>query len=1461
MSLPRHARRIARIVVRTVLTVIAAVLAIVAVALLLLQTGWAKDRVRRVIVSQANQYLNASLEIGRLGGSLLRGVELDDVRLTRDGRTIVSIDQVLVDYSIRELAGRATTIRRLRVVRPVLTASRTAEGGWNLGGLLRTRPPKPSTGGSPRPLEIQSLEVVDATVHMENEVTFGPVHVPPDLSKLDATLSVSYAPPEWRVQVQHVAWQAADPMPTIRHMSGGISNTPQALTFNRYSIETAAGDFTLDGRIDRTTKPSTLDLTVHATRFDFTQWGDVIHGLSAIGVVADLDATLRGPAGRLDTTLNLRSTGGSVRGRVVLDTTVPGWHGQGTLDVAGLDLARWLKNPEKPSDITGTVTFNLALELGRHFPRGTYVFAGARASFMGYGATNVRARGTITQTEALVSQATARAYGADVTITDGAIGIDAPFPYRFAGAMTTLDLRRVPRSIPVPHVESTLAFQYDVHGRFRDAYIAGRARFDPSVFLGARLGAGTTGTIDTSATPLQYAGEGDVSDFDINHVGRGLDVAWMQDPRYAGSLAGHFQVQASGADGRTLTLDARGRIAKATLFSGTISDAAVSLAIAHGTLTTTFDGHCAGIDPAVALSDPRFRATLSGSANVRTTVADLLLRSPGLHDYTVSGSLALQPSTIRGVDLTSGRMAGELAGGVATLSDAAIAGPMVDGHGSGVVSFVDRRPSDFQYALNAVDLAKVTPLAGWQMAGTMSTTGRLTGTAGALRLTGDGTLRNADSTDFSALSASAHYDVTAPWGDFGRAAAALQGSLTFARVAGVPVENAHGTVSLNQERVTFDLDVLQSAGRSGTLAGAAVLRLARQQVELTDLSVGFGGAPWRLASTTPPVISWSGTTVSFSPIVFAGGPSLEQQITVSGTWGGPAAAVHVTARNVHLETLEGVFAGPARYGGVVNLDATLRGSRQQPIVTGRLRVSDGRIRRLTYNDVVAQVDYRDGLFDVAFRLDQSSAVWIRADGTVPLALFARGLPPRPINLAITSSPIDLGLIEGVTDVIRNVGGRLIVNVRVTGPSDSPQFVGSVAVDNGGFVVAATGVRYKNARAIFQLSPDQVAVRGLHLEDDEGDPLDVTGSLATRQLKPGAVSADITAQHLSVLHNALGDLETNATLAVRGTLHLPQVSGDVSLQNGTLHADQILEQLLFQPYSTTEAEGLPAASPSPETKTAPPLDALAALNPWDRLALAIDLRVPETLRLTGQDIQISPGTPIGVGSISLRAGGDLWLIKDAGQPLGVYGSLDSVNGTYAFQSRQFDIQPGSSINFRGDLTPEVYVTVAREITGVQTRVTITGPLRNPELQLASTPPLDPSDVLALVVFGTTTNQLSGIQQQELAVRAGALAAGFLATPIVSAIESSLGLDLLEIEPTGDFGTGPRVTVGQELAPGLVARFSRQFGPTPYDQATIEYYLSRILQIRATFSDAASLNIMSPFRRIERAGIDLLLLFSF
>src|SRR5439155_1076018 len=205
---------------------------------------------------------------------------------------------------------------------------------------------------------------------------------------------------------------------------------------------------------------------------------------------------------------------------------------------------------------------------------------------------------------------------------------------------------------------------------------------------------------------------------------------------------------------------------------------------------------------------------------------------------------------------------------------------------------------------------------------------------------------------------------------------------------------------------------------------------------------------------------------------------------------------------------------------------------------------------------------------------------------------------------------------------------------------------------------------------------RIAVEMLHVEDADGHPLDVHGSLGTHELHVGDVAIDATARRFEVMRNELGRVQIDAALQLRGRFESPRIGGDLTITAGSVRVDEI-------------------------------------------------------------------------------------------------------NGTYAFQRRRFDVVPASSFIFSDALTPEIYTTVTRIIQGVETRVSLFGPMRQPELRLASTPPLDESDVLSLIIFNTSTNQLSAPQQQQLLVRAGTLAAGFLATQVVAAIESEVGLDILEL----------------------------------------------------------------------------------
>ncbi|PYR44042.1 MAG: hypothetical protein DMF95_24435 [Acidobacteria bacterium] len=169
-------------------------LALILLALVLVQTGWAKNRLRDLIVREANRYLAATLTVGRLDGSIFRGLQLGDISLDRNGHALVRIEEVSLTYSIRELFQRGVVIRSVRLMRPYVAGARLPDGRWDLAALIKRESRDGGPTGPGRSIEIQSIEVIDGRVSLRDSLEFGALHTPTDFESLNASISFAYYP-------------------------------------------------------------------------------------------------------------------------------------------------------------------------------------------------------------------------------------------------------------------------------------------------------------------------------------------------------------------------------------------------------------------------------------------------------------------------------------------------------------------------------------------------------------------------------------------------------------------------------------------------------------------------------------------------------------------------------------------------------------------------------------------------------------------------------------------------------------------------------------------------------------------------------------------------------------------------------------------------------------------------------------------------------------------------------------------------------------------------------------------------------------------------------------------------------------------------------------------------------------------------------------------------------------------
>jgi autotransporter translocation and assembly factor TamB len=147
-------------------------------------------------------------------------------------------------------------------------------------------------------------------------------------------------------------------------------------------------------------------------------------------------------------------------------------------------------------------------------------------------------------------------------------------------------------------------------------------------------------------------------------------------------------------------------------------------------------------------------------------------------------------------------------------------------------------------------------------------------------------------------------------------------------------------------------------------------------------------------------------------------------------------------------------------------------------------------------------------------------------------------------------------------------------------------------------------------------------------------------------------------------------------------------------------------------------------------------------------------------------------------------------------------------------------------------------------------------------LSSSPPLDEADILALIVFNQSTTELLSSQRLELGTRAAALASGFVTTPLLNSLSRTLGFDTLAIDPLADASGAPRITASRQIGDRLFVTYVRQLGAVGFNEALIEYEVSRALRIHGSLSDSQYvISRQNLFERIERFGIDLLFFFSY
>ncbi len=560
------------------------------------------------------------------------------------------------------------------------------------------------------------------------------------------------------------------------------------------------------------------------------------------------------------------------------------------------------------------------------------------------------------------------------------------------------------------------------------------------------------------------------------------------------------------------------------------------------------------------------------------------------------------------------------------------------------------------------------------------------------------------------------------------------------------------------------LDLPKRNGFAVSLGASGIFNLDAREISVASALGSYGGQEIRLLQ---PVRIYFGNGIAVDLLKLG---AQKAEFDVQGQIS-PALALRASLRQVQ-PALVNVFLPNLLAAGVIEAHADLHGTATAPegeitVNASGVQSADDAALGLPPANIRVTAGLRGHTADIDARLDAGPASHLTALGWAPLAADA------VFDLKIKGKT-DMGLMNAFLEARgQHAAGELAIDATITGAVAAPQITGTLDLTNGKINDYGRGLSLTDIAAQIVGNQGTLQIKSFTASAAPGT-VSMSGSIGVLQ-KGIPVDLKLTARNAQPLVSKLITSNLNADLTIKGTA---RERLDVA---GSLHLNRTLIGI---------PNGLPLN--------------VAVLDVRRRGTKKP--RVPEKPLIIGLNVAVAAPDDILVQGRGLdaRMRGDLQISGTTESPL-VNGKFELERGTFSLATGRLNFTDGS-VSFNGaglknKIDPTLDFTAQATIGDTTVIMHISGLADAPVFDFSSIPPgKQPDDIMALLLFGAPTQQLTALQLAQvgaaLASMSGVGGSNSL-NPLVK-IQKSLGLDRLNI---GAGTTNPQT--GQESGASIEA----------------------------------------------------------
>lgn len=578
-------------------------------------------------------------------------------------------------------------------------------------------------------------------------------------------------------------------------------------------------------------------------------------------------------------------------------------------------------------------------------------------------------------------------------------------------------------------------------------------------------------------------------------------------------------------------------------------------------------------------------------------------------------------------------------------------------------------------------------------------------------------------------------------------------------------------------------------------------------------------------------------------------------LSIDATFGPVAAS--------NLRALAGMAEPPPgqRLSAVVQARVEAQGTLRDPKLSLTTDVDKMGLGETGLGKIHLAYGYQDRSSNLEAKLQSpGGALSLKAHTELDLSLpaLSKGLAYRnaPVQAHLAGQDFDVSMFNGLAEMVRQVGGKLSADAKLSGTIGSPAFRGSLKLWGGQLALMGFG-SFKELNLDLQGANDFVELKELSAKsgrgsaelsaraDRNGDRFLLKGK---GQLKKFPIIAEdqlvaTASLKLSMEGQASDTLVNVSKLAIPdATFELPNVKRrdlqDLSrpddivlMRNGRVIDSKQRKALALaeEQAKAKKAKGV-GGSGVVTAKQLAAAEKEQAQEPLRRYTVRID--APRNLWVKGDDVNAEVGFSDG------------FRIEYAND-LAMFGEVRVMRGRVDVLGRRFDVQRDSTVRFMGPpIKPYISATAIHnnESEGVKVYMNVRGQGTDLTLRPTSEPPLSESEIYTLIATGRRSLRRGSGASTSGSAQAASIVGSVVASQTKQLLKGKLPLDVISIE-AGDQGLqDAKLEAGTYLTDKFYVGYTgTPFGPSVNPRQNtnavrLEYQLSPRWNVDLEYGDA-------------------------